>query len=90
MKFITHYKFLPEARNEAIRRFKETGGAAPEGVNMHGRWHATSGNEGWILSETDDAKAQMEWIMRWSDLLSFEITPVGDDAEFTEVLNRIS
>ena len=90
MKFITQYEFRPEARNEAIRRFQETGGTPPEGITMHARWHATSGNEGWILSETEDAKAQAAWILQWSDLLSFRITPVTDDAEFTEVLQGMN
>ena len=55
---------------------------------MLGRWHAASGNEGWVLSETDDAKAQSEWILAWSDHMAFTITPVVDDQEFTEVLGR--
>lgn len=88
MRFITHFRFRPEVRNEAVRRFQETGGLPPDGVKLLGRWHAISGNEGWVLSESDDAKAQTEWILGWSDLLDFTITPVVDDREFTEVLGR--
>jgi hypothetical protein len=89
MKFITHYRFRPDVRNEVIKRFQETGGTPPSGVEMLGRYHATSGNEGWVLSQTDDPKAQSEWIMHWSDHLDFTTTPVIDDSEFTEVLQRV-
>lgn len=88
MRFITHYTFLPQSRNEVLGRFQETGGPPPEGVKMIGRWHATSGNEGWVLSETDDAVAQSEWILGWSDHLEFTTTPVTDDDEFVAALQR--
>jgi hypothetical protein len=40
MLFIVNYSIRPENRNAAMERFLKTGGIAPAGIKMLGRWHA--------------------------------------------------
>ena len=89
MRFMTSWTFKPEASREAIARFKETGGYPPKGVTMVARYHDVAGNRGWAISECDDAVAASKWCHDWSDLLTFEVTPVLDDQQITEVLKDI-
>lgn len=88
MKFMTTWSLKPTHQKEATARFLQTGGAPPSGVKMLGRWHGSAA--GFVLAETNDVKALYEWIMRWSDLLEFSVTPVMDDGEAAEVMKKIS
>jgi hypothetical protein len=87
MKFMTTWSLTPDQQKEATARFLQTGGGPPAGVTMLGRWHAAGA--GWVLAETDNAKALFEWLAQWSDLLEFSVTPVLEDAEAAEVFQKI-
>ncbi len=86
MKFHVTYDYAPDDREVVLARFKETGAPPPDGVKMVGRWHSAEGNRGFLLAEADDVKAMAAWTYEWSDLLSFEIAPVLDDDEFSDVI----
>jgi len=86
MLFHITYDFTPQERDDAQRRFKDTGAPPPEGVIMHGRWHSAAGHLGFLIAESSDAVAIGKWMQSWTDLLSFEITPVLTDEEFSEVI----
>jgi hypothetical protein len=86
MKFVCTWKISPDSRDRAIQRFKETGGAPPAGVRMVGRWHDVGGKGGWVVAEADDPAKIASWCLNWTDLLSFEVAPVVDDQEFTQLL----
>lgn len=88
MKFIVEYRFQPAAHSESMKRFAETQGPPPAGISLLGRWHSAGGHKGFTLAETADAKAMYAWVLNWADLLSFDVTPVMDDAEITEVLTE--
>jgi uncharacterized protein DUF3303 len=90
MKFILTFHIKPETkgRDEAIARFKETGGLPPKGVKLLGRWTAADFSGGFELLESDDSKALTELALQWSDLMELRIVPVVEDAELTEVLQR--
>ena len=53
---------------------------------MQGRWHSAAGRVGFLVAESSDAVAIGKWMHEWTDLLSFEITPVLTDAEVAEVI----
>ena len=80
------YSLSPGNRDVAQARFQETGGLPPDGATMLGRWHRIAGHAGYVLCEADDAVALGKWMQAWTDLLTFEIVPVANDEEFTEVL----
>ncbi len=86
MKFMIEWSLEPIHRKEVTARFLQTGGGPPKGVKMLGRWHGP--NIGFVLAETNDAKALFEWTARWTDLLKFVVTPVVEDAEAAEVMKK--
>ncbi len=80
------YVYQAENRDEVHRRFLETGGTPPAGIEMLGRWHAADGNGGFFLAETDDASALARWLQDWTDLIDFRVTPVLTDQAFGELI----
>lgn len=90
MRFHITYEFVPQERNQAQHRFKETGAPPPEGVTMLGRWHSAAGCKGFMIAESTDAVAISKWTQEWTDLISFEITPVLTDEEVGEVIGQIN
>jgi hypothetical protein len=86
MLFMTTWKIAPEKRVATTDRFLKTGGSPPPGVKMVGRWHSVAGT-GVVIAETDDAAALGIWLQEWSDLISFEVTPVVDDAGAAKMLS---
>lgn len=87
MKFMTTWSLKPAQQREATARFLKTGGSPPAGVTMLGRRHGAG--HGFVLSETDSAKALYEWLAQWTDLLEFTVTPVVEDAEAAEALQKV-
>ena len=90
MKFIGRYWWEPEskAQEEALRRFRETGGQPPAGVRLLGRWTRADFMGGVVLLESDDAKALTEFSLRWSDVMNLELVPVLEDQELVEALEK--
>lgn len=90
MKFMLTFSIKPETngRDEAIARFKATGGQPPKGAKLIGRWTAADFSGGFDLLESDDVKALTEFSLMWSDVMELEIVPVIEDADLGEVLGR--
>jgi hypothetical protein len=86
MIFHIAFEYSPEQRDEAHRRFKETGAPPPSGVTMTGRWHSAEGNRGFLVAESSEAEAIARWLQEWTDAMSFEVTPVLTDEQFIEVI----
>jgi hypothetical protein len=86
MIFHIAYEYPAADRDEVHARFLRTGGVPPEGVKMLARWHSVEGNRGFVMAETGDASALAGWMHDWSDFLTFEITPVLSDEDFTSVI----
>ena len=86
MLFHITYEFPPDHRDAAQERFKQTGGLPPEDVKMIGRWHCAEGHSGFIVADADNPVSICKWIQEWTDLLSFQITPVLTDEQIMEVL----
>ncbi len=81
------FDYLPDSRIDVHERFKQTGAPPPQGVKMVGRWHAAEGNRGWFIAEADDADAIARWLQEWTDLITFEVTPVLTDEQFLAVIS---
>ncbi len=90
MKFISTFAVKPETkgRDDAIRRFRETGGLPPKGVTLLGRWTRVDFSGGVALLESDDPQALTEFALTWSDLMELSIVPVLDDQALAPVLQR--
>jgi len=88
MHFMLTYRFGPEHRNQAMARFKVTGGRTPKGVQLLGRWTKADLSGGFALLQSYDIKALVEFILGWSDLMELDIVPLIEDAELGEVFGR--
>ncbi len=80
-KYMVTYTLQSENRNEAIKRFGTDAINAPEGVTQLGQWHSVARGGGYGLVETDDPAKITGWILKWSDIISYEIEPVLTDEE---------
>src|SRR5512145_1169576 len=62
MKFICTFAMTPKmkSRDEAIARFKKTGGQPPKGAKLLGRWIAADFSGGTLLLEADEPKVLTE------------------------------
>ncbi len=85
MKYIVSWTLPQGTFNAAVTRFLETGGAAPEGVTLLGRWHGMSG-QGFAITESNDGKAMFKYQAQWADLLAMAVTPCLEDADAGAVL----
>lgn len=81
---------VTKGRDEAIARFKKTGGQPPAGAKLLGRWTATDFSGGFVLLEGEHAKALTEFALMWSDLMELKIVPVREDAELGPLLQRVT
>jgi Protein of unknown function (DUF3303) len=90
MKFMLTFAIRPDTkgRDEAIARFKKTGGQPPKGVKLIGRWTAADFSGGFDLLESDDVKALTEFALMWSDVMELKLVPVIEDTELSDVLQR--
>lgn len=89
MKYILTWTVSPTTFQAAVSRFLQTGGAAPAGVELLGRWHGANGR-GFAIAECNDAKALYQFQAQWADVLEMDATPCVEDAEAGAVLAGIS
>ncbi len=90
MKFILTFAMTPQSgsRDEAIARFKKTGGLPPKGATLIKRWVAADFSGGFVLLESNDPLALTHFGLQWSDVCALRIVPVVEDEELVEVLKR--
>ena len=87
MHFAITYRIKTENRDAAQKRFMAGGGLPPDaGVKMVQRWHAVGGLRGFVIAEASDAVAIGKWMQEWTDLLTFDVTPILNDEEIQVVL----
>ena len=88
MLFKLAWTHTPEARNETIKKFMETGGMPPEGVEMISRYHNVDGTGGFAILESTSAAALEDYAPDWNGLIKIEITAIMDDETITTVLQK--
>ncbi len=86
MKYMTTWTIKPENVKAAIARFKETGGQAPAGVTMIGRWHEMGTGRGATVVESDDPVAVSKFSLAWADLLDQTTVAVIEDAQLAAAM----
>lgn len=90
MKYVITWS-VPTANYVAtMNKFLATGGMPPVGVKMLGRYHALEGSaSGFIIAESADPKGVYTWLADWMDIVSFEVTPVVEDADAVTILQGV-
>ena len=82
---LTH---TPEARDTTIKKFMETGGMPPEGVELISRYHNVDGTGGFAILESTNSAALADYALDWNGLIKIEITAIMDDDTITSVLPK--
>ena len=88
MLFKLAWNHTPQARNETIKKFMETGGMPPEGVELISRYHNLDGTGGFAILESTNASALADYALDWNGLIKIEITAIMDDDTITSVLPK--
>ena len=88
MLFKLAWTHTPEARNKTIKKFMETGGMPPEGVELISRYHNLDGTGGFAILESTSAAALADYALDWNGLIKIEITAIMDDETITTVLPK--
>jgi hypothetical protein len=86
MLFVCYVTIDPEARDESIARFKESGIVEPKGVKLIGAWISLTQQETWCIFEADDAASIMKFYEPWTDLNVHQISPVMSFDELKKVV----
>jgi len=84
MLFMVVERFKNRDPLPIYRRFREKGRMAPEGLNYLGSWVEANFDRCFQLMECDDPRLLQQWVLRWQDLVEFEITPVVASKETVE------
>ena len=79
MLFTFAWTHTTHARDTVIKKFLETGGMPPEGVQMLSRYHNIDGSGGFAVCESDNAGALADWALDWNGLLDIKINAIMDD-----------
>ena len=90
MKFMLTFAIKPgsRGRDEAIARFKATGGFPPGEAKLLGRWTMADFSGGFVLLESEGAQDLAKFSLMWSDVMELKLAPVVNDAELAAVLTR--
>ena len=76
MLFMCIETYRNQDAKAVYRRFRDKGRQMPEGLTFVGSWVTADLDRCFQLMECDDVTLLQQWIVRWSDLIQFEIIPV--------------
>jgi len=81
MLFMVVERFRTDSRVIG-ERFQQKGRMLPEGVVYHMSWVDAAGTRCYQLMEAPRRELLDGWIVRWSDLIDFEVVEVLNSADF--------
>jgi hypothetical protein len=86
MLFMVIERFKNQDALAIYRRFKEQGRMMPDGLKYVDSWVEANFGRCFQLMECDDPQLFQQWIIRWQDLMEFEVVPVVGSKETREAL----
>ncbi|HKP85957.1 MAG TPA: DUF3303 family protein [Blastocatellia bacterium] len=86
MLFMVIERFKNGDALAVYRRFKQEGRMMPDGLRYVGSWIEANFDRCFQLMECDDPRLFQQWIIRWQDLMEFEVVPVVASQETSEVI----
>jgi uncharacterized protein DUF3303 len=86
MLFMLIERFKNRDAVAVYRRFREQGRMAPEGLTYVGSWIEANFDRCFQLMECQDARLLQQWMVKWQDLVEFEIIPVVPSKETVEAI----
>ncbi|MFO0952950.1 MAG: DUF3303 family protein [Isosphaeraceae bacterium] len=85
MLFMVIERFKGRDPLPVYERLREQGRALPEGVRYVDSWVEANFDRCFQVVEADDAAAIQRWILRWRDLVEFEVVPVSPSSVVREM-----
>lgn len=58
----------------------------PDGLIYVDSWIEANFSRCFLLAECEDPRVFQEWVLRWSDLIDFEVIPVVSSKETAELV----
>lgn len=89
MLFMVIERFKNRDAVAVYRRSQEQGRIMPEGLKYVGSWIEANFDRCFQLMECDDPCLFQQWVVRWQDLIDFEIIPVVPSQETVEAITPI-
>jgi hypothetical protein len=86
MLFMVIEKFKNKDALAVYRRFRERGRMMPDGLKYVGSWIEANFDRCFQLMECDDPRLFQQWVIRWHDLMEFEIVPVVSSKDTMETI----
>jgi hypothetical protein len=78
MRFMVIETFKPGCKDAVYHRFHSKGRLLPDGLIYIDSWLEKDGNRCFQIMETTRPELFKEWTRHWQDLVSFEITELGE------------
>jgi hypothetical protein len=82
MLFVVIERFKQGSTKLIGERFQRSGRMLPEGVVYQASWVDAAGTRCFQIMEAPDAESLRAWVVRWEDLIDFEIVPVMTSSDF--------
>ena len=86
MLFMVIERFKNRDALAVYRRFKEQGRLMPEGLKYLDSWVEANFDRCFQLMECDELELFQQWIIKWQDIIEFEIVPVVGSKETRETV----
>ena len=88
MLFMVVEHFKDGKTKDIYQRLQAKGRSMPEGLKYIDSWISASLDRCFQLMECDDPALFQEWILEWSDLVTFEIIPVVSSNQTKQIVNK--
>jgi len=89
MLFMVIEKFKNGDARAVYGRALEQGRMLPDGLRYVESWVEANLQRCFQLMECDDPRLFQEWVVRWHDLVDFEIVPIVPSKQTTETINSL-
>ena len=87
MLFMVIEKFRNQNARAVYVRFREQGRMLPDGLKYVDSWVEASFDRCFQIMECDDPRLFQQWVIKWQDLVDFEIVPVVPSKQTAEGIN---
>jgi hypothetical protein len=89
MTFLIIETFKKDKIKIVYEKVAEKGRMLPEGLKYIDSWVDMNLTKCYQIMTCDDEKKLKEWILKWDDLVDFEIIPVLTSKEASEKVHRL-
>ncbi len=87
MLFMVIEKFKNRDALAIYRRLRDQGRMMPDGLKYVSSWIEANFDRCFQLMECDDPRLFQQWVIRWRDLMDFEIVPVVSSKDTMETIS---